>query len=577
MFLRFLLGFGGGLRFQLGLSFAFGPLGFGCLGRKRLVLGGPGSGLGGNRAEHRTALAVLAPSMIAIQFACATVSSEPPEVAPRKMQRITAPQSPWQRSSFKPTATPKQQRAVLLKNARLWIGNGQVIERGYVLFKDGRITSIGDGKSPPAAGAQIIDAGGKVITPGLIDTHSHLGVYPSPHAAAHRDGNEATSPNTAEVRAIDGFWPQDPGIERAVAGGVTTIQVLPGSANLIGGRAVTLKLHPARTARAMVFPGAPSGLKMACGENPKRVYGGHDRAPSTRMGNLAGQRAAFLKARRLIDDWRRWRTGEEKRLNEFAEARAQYAAEQRERWERSQWCEHVRSAKNRRRCEGWHRKWADNPLKAPKLEEDKPPPERDPAAETLAAVLAGEILVHVHCYRADDMERILSLADDVGFKVRSFHHALEAYKLAGELSRRQIGVSTWADWWGFKLEAYDGIPENAALLERAGGRPIIHSDSPEGIQRLNQEAAKALWAGRHAGIVIPRERAIRWITQNPAWALGIDKRVGTLAAGKDADLVLWSGDPFSVYSKALRVYIDGVLRHDADSPGDSRSDFEARP
>jgi imidazolonepropionase-like amidohydrolase len=521
--------------------------------------------------------------LLALAGGCVrSTPSEPPSVAPRAMRTLEAPEPPWKRTSgaegFEP---PPGGPPVLIRGARIAIGDGRVIEKGFVLLEGGKISGVGAGDRQPPSGARVVEAAGKVVTPGLIDTHSHLGVYPVPAVAAHADGNEASAPVTAEVRAVDAFWPQDPGIERAVAGGVTTIQALPGSANLIGGRGVTLKLRRTTSSRAMRFAGAPDGLKMACGENPKRVYGERKAAPSTRMGNLAGQRVAFLQAKRLQEEWRTWRTLEQKRMNDFAKARAEVAAKRRERELRAAWCAEVKSPARKRQCEGWLREWDEEKLEDPRIEDEALPPDRNIALETLAAALEGRVLVHVHCYRADDMIDMLALSDEMGFKIKSFHHALEAYKIAGELTRRSISVSTWADWWGFKLEAYDGIPENIELLELAGGIPIVHTDSAEGIQRMNQEASKALWSGVHAGLPIAETRAIRWVTLNPAWALGIDGQVGTLEAGKHADVVIWSSSPLSVYARAEQVYIDGELRWDAarDGKPDARrsNDFEAAP
>ncbi|MDP6946508.1 MAG: amidohydrolase family protein, partial [Myxococcota bacterium] len=388
---------------------------------------------------------------------------------------------------------------------------GHRFDPGFVVMQDGLILNVGGGDPGPIDGATVLDVSGHYVTPGLIDTHSHLGVYPSPRARAHGDGNEATAPATGGVWAEHSFWPQDPGLQRAIAGGVTTLQALPGSANLVGGRGVTLHMVPHRGSRAMRFPGAPDGLKMACGENPKRVYGKRHQAPSTRMGNLAGQRGIFAKA-----------------------------AEYRRNLEKAK---------------------------------DGPPP-RDLALETLVGAMEGHVLVHVHCYRADDMLNMLQLADEAGFKIRSFHHATSAYKLRDILAEREVSVSTWADWWGFKLEAHDAIPENAALLHEAGARAIIHSDSARGIQRLNQEAAKALHAGKRAGVDVDEDAALRWITINPAWALGIADEVGTLSAGKRADVVVWDKHPFSVYASARWVFVDGALRYDKDRPGAPWSDFE---
>jgi imidazolonepropionase-like amidohydrolase len=265
----------------------------------------------------------------------------------------------------------------------------------------------------------------------------------------------------------------------------------------------------------MKLPGAPYGIKLACGENPKRVYGQKPQGPSTRMGNMAGYRAAFIEAERYRAKWDRW-------------------------------------------------------LKTHQGEQ----PDRDLKLESLAEVLRGRILPQIHCYRADEMAQMIDLSKEFGFKIRSFHHAVEAYKIADLLAREGIAASVWDDWWGFKMEALDAIPENAALLERAGARAIMHSDDPNGIQRLNQEAAKAMYAGRRMGLPITREQAIRWITANPAWALGIDSTTGTLERGKAADVVVWSGDPFSVYAKAETVYNDGWLVFDrADTNRQWKTDF----
>jgi imidazolonepropionase-like amidohydrolase len=419
---------------------------------------------------------------------------------------------------------------ILLRGARVMTATGEIFEQADLVVEGDTIAAIGPELAAPA-GASIVDLRGKTLTPGIIDTHSHMGVYPAPGFGAHSDGNEAVSPNTAYARAADGYWPQDPQLERARAGGITVAQILPGSANLFGGRTFTVRLIPgALSAAEARFPGAPEGLKMACGENPKRVYGNKS-GPSTRMGNVHGYRDAFQKAVEYRRSWTKHRKA--------------LAA-----WERG----------DKKDDEG-------QPLESPD------PPAHDFALETLAKVLSGEILVHNHCYRADEMLLMLDLADSFGFKIRSFHHAVEAYKIADKLALAGTAASIWADWWGFKAEAFDGIRENAAMLSVAGARPIIHSDSPIGIQRLNQEAAKAMYAGRHAGLTITDDEALRWITANPAWALGIDDRTGTLEVGKLADLVVWSGDPFSVYTKAERVYIAGelVFHRGVYEP---RSDFE---
>lgn len=422
-----------------------------------------------------------------------------------------------------PPAAPT--RAVAIVGATLLLGNGRRVEAGAVVFQDGRIARVGpEAETEVPAGAEVVDARGKFVTPGIIDTHSHMGVYATPHVEPHADGNEMTDPVTPWAFSEEGVWTQDPAFYRALAGGVTTVQILPGSGNLIGGKAVTLKLRPQLEARAMRFPGAPFGLKMACGENPKRYYGQKGRAPMSRMGNLALQRKAFLEA------------------EAFAYQR--------------------RAAREERR------RWGEKP-------EGKEPsgPDRDQGLETLAGALAGEILVHIHCYRADEMLLMLSLAEELGFRVRSFHHAVEAYKIADVLAKHEVAASMWADWWGFKLEAYDGIEENIPMLAKAGGRAIVHSDSSIGIQRLNQEAAKALHAGRRAGLALDEDEALRWITENPAWALGVHEQTGTLEPGKMADLVVWDRNPFSIYAQAERTYVDGELVFDRAHPGPG-SDFE---
>jgi imidazolonepropionase-like amidohydrolase len=411
--------------------------------------------------------------------------------------------STYQRRPFAP---------VLITNATVLTAAGPELTETSILLQDGRISAIGKNLTAPV-GAKVIDGRGKFVTPGLIDSHSHLGVYASPGTQAESDGNEATNPNTAEVWAEHSFWPQDPQIPLAIAGGVTAMQVLPGSANLIGGRSVTVRLVPGRSVQEMKFPSAPYGVKMACGENPKRVY--QSRGPSTRMGNMAGYRAAFIAAEGYKAKWDKW--------------------------------------------------LADRKGDAPT---------RDLKLETLAGVLRGEILVHNHCYRADEMLQMLDLAREFGFRIRSFHHVVEGYKIADHLAREEVAASLWSDWWGFKMESFDGIPENAALVHAAGARTIIHSDSPTGIQQLNQEAAKAMYAGRRAGLPVPREDAIKWITLNPAWALGIDRQTGSLEPGKAADVVVWSADPFSIYAKAEQVFNEGWLVYDrTDAQRQPKTDF----
>ena len=402
---------------------------------------------------------------------------------------------------FESTYQPRDHETTLIKGASIFDGVGRLWVDSDLLIQGGKVREIGK-KLDQKAGL-ILDASDKWITPGIIDVHSHLGVYPSPAISSTSDGNESTSPNTANVWAEHSVWPQDPQFSLALAGGVTTMQILPGSANLFGGRGVTIKNVPSRTVQGMKFPSAPHGLKMACGENPKRVYGSRKTAPSTRMGNVAGYRAEWLKAVEYRDRWRNY-----------------------------------------------------DP------EGEKPAPSRDLRMETLVGVLDGEIIVHNHCYRADEMATLIEVSKEFGYKIGTFHHAVESYKIADLLAQEEICSAMWADWWGFKLEAFDGILQNIALVENAGACAIVHSDSARDIQRLNQEASKARSAGIRMGIDISKEDAIGWITLNAAKSLGIEKVTGSLEPGKAADLVIWSRDPFSVYSKAEKVFIDGYLYFD---------------
>lgn len=514
----------------------------------------------------------IALSMMSLVAACGGATPSP-AVPDAEAPRPILPPPPWQLKASvaegweqKPPASPP----VVIRGATLLLGTGRTIPRGTIILDRGKIAVVAAGDLPAPSGAIVIDGTGKFVTPGLIDTHSHLGVYPMVDASGHDDGNEMNEPSTPHAQTADAFWPQDPGIERAVAGGVTSIQVLPGSANVIGGRAITIKLRPAPSARQMHVPGAPDGLKMACGENPKRIHGKNRKSsPLTRMGNLAMQRAAFLKARKLKDQWARWSDEESHRIETDSKKRATHERRREERARKDAYC---RGAGEPEGCAAWRKQWREHPLDEPPPSHPIAMPDRDPGLETLVGALEGRVLVHVHCYREDDMMAMLALADEMGFRVRSFHHALEAYKIRDVLAARQVAVSTWADWWGFKMEAYDGIPENAALVALSGGRAIIHSDSEEGIQRLNQEASKALASGRHHGLPVSEEEAIRWVTMNPAWALGIDHRVGSLEPGKDADVVIWSKSPFSVYAVAEKVWIDGALTYERGKP--HWSDFE---
>jgi imidazolonepropionase-like amidohydrolase len=449
---------------------------------------------------RKAVLACLLPLALA---ACSATDKTETASASKPADKVPAPfPSTYQAYPGVPTA---------IRNVTIFDGEGGRIDDGTVVLIDGKVSLVGNVEAKLPDGAVVVDGTGKFVTPGIIDIHSHLGDYPTPSVEAHSDGNEATSPTTPEVWAEHSVWPQDPGFSRALAnGGITSLQILPGSANLMGGRSVTLKNVYARTVQGMKFPGAPYGMKMACGENPKRVYGARNRMPSTRMGNLAVNRQTWIKAQ----EYRKKRDSGK----DFT---------------------------------------------------------RDLGMETLAGVLEGEILVHNHCYRADEMALVMDMAKEFGYKVSTFHHAVESYKIADLLRKNGVCSAVWADWWGFKMEAYDAIPENAALVHNSGACTIIHSDDENQIQRLNQEAAKAQADGRRMGINISDAEVIRWLTHNPAKAMGIGDQTGSLKPGKMADVVLWNGNPLSVYSRPEKVWVDGALLFDSSDPKRRPvSDFE---
>jgi len=454
------------------------------------------------------ALATLASALALAACTTSGGSAKPAsasDAAPKADKTLAA--TPAGEPVYASTYKPFPNVSTAIRGATIYDGRGGKIANGVVFMSGGKIVSVGGPDTPIPADIAVFDGTGKFVTPGIIDIHSHLGDYPSPGVEAHSDGNEATSPTTPEVWAEHSVWPQDPGFSRALAnGGITSLQILPGSANLMGGRSVTLKNVPSRTMQGMKFPGAPYSMKMACGENPKRVYGGRGQMPSTRMGNLAVNRETWLAAIDYAND---------------------------------------------------------------------PKAKRDLAKETLVGVLKGDILIQNHCYRADEMALVLDMAKEMGYKVAAFHHAVEAYKIGDLLKANDVCSAIWADWYGFKMESYDGIRENAAYLQREGACVVIHSDDENDIQRLNQEARKAQKAGLRVGIDIPDATVIGWITYNAAKAMGIADQTGSLEKGKMADVVLWNGDPLSVYSRPEKVWIDGALMFDALNPKTRPvSDFE---
>lgn len=421
---------------------------------------------------------------------------------------------------FPSTYHPGPSPLTAIVHATVFTGTGRKIDDATVVFGHGKIAAVVAAVKPPQ-GAAVIDGTGLWVTPGIIDPHSHLGDFPSPAVQGTVDVNEKTNPDTANVWAENSVWPQDSGFDRARAAGVTTLEILPGSANLFGGRTVVLKNVPATTVQGMKFPDAPYGLKMACGENPKGDYGGHGRFPMTRMGEFAGDRQAWIEAAEYVAAWKAYERN-------VASGKAAI------------------------------------------------PPKRDLRLDTLAGVLEGKIRPQIHCYRPDEMANMIDISREFGYQIAAFHHAVEAYKIPDLLKKSGICAIVWGGGrWGFKMEAYDGIPENAAILQKAGVCVAIHSDTPILIQHLPESAAIAIAAGRRIGIDIPEAVAVEWFTLNPAKILGVADRVGSLETGKDADVVLWNRNPFSIYAKPEKVFIDGALVYDFKDPAYQHySDFE---
>jgi imidazolonepropionase-like amidohydrolase len=393
---------------------------------------------------------------------------------------------------------------VLIKNGTvLTITHGR-IEHGNIYIKDGKIVAIGADVTAPAT-ATVIDATNKFVMPGIVDSHSHMALGGD---TDRDDVNEATSPVTPQVRMVDAFHYVDKALYHALAGGVTTALLLHGSANMIGGQDVVIKLKYGLGRDDMIFPNAPISIKMASGENPERVYGSRNQMPSTRMGNFAVLRQALLDGQQYAKDW------------------------------------------------------DDYNAKVKAGDKDAKPPKRDLKLEALADIVQNKFLVQIHCYRADEFLTEMAIAHEFGYRIRAFHHALEVYKVADEVAANGVAMATWGDWWGYKHEAYDATPWDAVISMRKGVRVAIKSDSDDLTRRLNQEAAKTM---RYGGAT--EDEALRMITINPAWIVGVDDRVGSLEPGKDADIVIWNVDPLSTYALAEKVLIDGDVFFDRSLPG----------
>jgi imidazolonepropionase-like amidohydrolase len=376
----------------------------------------------------------------------------------------------------------------------LTVGPQGTIENGTVLIRDGKIAAVGRDVARPVD-ATVIDAAGRYVTPGIIDAHSHT--------AIEEGVNECSDVVTAEVRIADVIDHRDVNIYRELAGGVTTVNVLHGSCNAVGGQNAVLKLRWGKGPQDLVFREAPPGIKFALGENPKRSnfrVPGVQRYPATRMGVEAVLREAFAEARAYKKEWEAYRaTGGDKGA----------------------------------------------------------PPRRSLRLDAIRDVLDGKVLVHAHCYRADEILMLIRLAEEFGFKVRTFQHVLEGYKVAAEIARHGAGASTFSDWWAYKLEAFDATPYNAAIMAAHGVNVSLNSDSDELARRLYWEAAKAV---KYGGV--SEADALKMVTLNPAWQLGIDSRVGSIEVGKDADLAIFSAHPFAPDTRVEATLVDGVVYFD---------------
>src|SRR4051812_23935498 len=385
----------------------------------------------------------------------------------------------------------------VIKNGTILTVTHGVIHNGSILIHNGKIAEVGPSVTIPP-NAVVIDATGKFVMPGIIDSHSH--------SALDSDVNEATSPVTPHMMMQVAFDYTDKAIYHSLAGGVTTSLLLHGSANMIGGQAVVMKHKIGLDRDELLFPNAPRSIKFASGENPKRVYGGRNQLPSTRMGNFAVQRAALQEAREYMRDWDAY----------------------------------------------------DEKVK--KGDKDAKPPKRDLKQEALADVLRGKVFVQIHCYRADEFLTEIAMAKEFGYKLRAFHHGLEVYKVADKVAAANVGLATFADWWGYKIEAWDAIPWNAVMSMRKGVITAIKSDSNDFARRLNQEAGKTI---RYGGAT--EDEALRMITLNPAWIIGVDDKVGSIDVGKDADITIWNGHPLSSYGRVQKVLIDGSVFFDVNA------------
>ena len=404
---------------------------------------------------------------------------------------------------------PDAPGVIVIRNATILTVSHGTMEHGSILIKDGKIAEVGQSVNAPKD-AQVIDAAGQFVVPGIIDCHSHI---------AAESINEGSVSVSSMVNMAEILNPDDIDIYRDLAGGVTSANILHGSANAIGGQTLVIKLRWGQPAAKLPFEGALPGIKFALGENPKRsnfsIPGQPRRYPSTRMGVEETIRGAFSEAR------------------------------------------------------DYKKAWEDYDKRLAAGEKNLIPPRRDLRLEPLVEVLEGKRYVHSHCYREDEILMLLRVAKEFGFKVRTFQHVLEGYKVADELAAAGVGASTFSDWWAYKVEAYDAIPYNAALMTRRGVLVSINSDDAEEATHLNQEAAKSMKFGG-----LSHDEALKMITLNPAIQLGIDRRVGTIDVGKDADLAIYNRDPLSAYAVVQKTLIDGRVYFDRQRDLAERSEHE---
>jgi len=414
------------------------------------------------------------------------------------------------RAANPPTTASGPAPVILIQDATILTVSHGNLEHGSILIKDGKIAEVGPSIKAPKD-AQVIDAQGQFVMPGIVDCHSHI--------AIDGDVNEGSISVSSIANTADVLNPDDISIYRDLAGGVTVANVLHGSANPIGGQTVVIKLRWGLPASKLPFEGALPGIKFALGENPKHSnFGGRGRAaryPVTRMGVEETIRAAFAEARDYKSEWDTY---------------------------------------NKR---------------VAAAEKNLIPPRRDLRLDPLVEVLEGKRYVHSHCYREDEILMLLRVAKEFGFKVRTFQHVLEGYKVADELAAAGVGASTFSDWWAYKVEAYDAIPYNAALMTKRGVVVSINSDDSEEATHLNQEAAKSIKFGG-----LSHDEALKLVTLNPAIQLGIDKRVGSIDSGKDADLVIYNHDPLSAYAVVQKTLIDGQVYFDRQRDLAGRASLE---